>query len=51
MTFEIDNLTVVIPYQAARDLSLTKGTNVSLYGIVEIYRGKNEILFNSADDI
>ena len=51
MILEIDNLTIFVPFQAARDLTVTKGTNVSVYGIVETYRGKKEILVNSATDI
>ena len=51
MTLEIDNLIVFVPSQVARDLTVTKGTNVSVYGIVETYRGKKEILGNSAYDI
>ena len=51
MTLELDNLTIFVPFQAARDLTVTKRTNVSVYGIVETYHGKREILVNSAEDI
>ncbi|MDO9323459.1 MAG: hypothetical protein Q7T80_00710 [Methanoregula sp.] len=51
MILQIDNLTIFIPAQAARDLTMNKGANVSVYGIVETYRGKKEIMVNSADDI
>jgi DNA/RNA endonuclease YhcR with UshA esterase domain len=51
MTLEINNLTVFVPAQAARDLTVTKGANISVYGIVETYRGKKEIMVNSAEDI
>ena len=51
MILEIDNLTVFVPSQSARDLTVTKGTNVSVYGIVETYRGKKEIMVSSAEDI
>lgn len=51
MIVQIDNLTIFIPAQAARDLVMNKGANVSVFGIVETYRGKKEIMVNSADDI
>jgi DNA/RNA endonuclease YhcR with UshA esterase domain len=51
MTLEINNITIFVPAQAARDLKVTKGANISAYGIVETYRGKKEIMVNSADDI
>jgi len=51
MTLQINNLTIFIPAQAARDLTVKKGENISVYGIVETYRGKKEIMVSSADDI
>ena len=51
MTLQINNLTVFIPAQAARDLTMNKGANVSVYGIVETYHGKKEIIVSSAEDI
>jgi len=51
MTLQINNLTIFIPAQAARDLTVKKGANISVYGIVETYRGKKEIMVSSADDI
>jgi len=51
MTLQIKNLTIFIPAQAARDLTVKKGANISVYGIVETYRGKKEIMVSSAEDI
>jgi DNA/RNA endonuclease YhcR with UshA esterase domain len=51
LTLQIDNLTIFIPAQAARDLTVKKGQNISVYGVVETYRGKKEILVSSAEDI
>jgi DNA/RNA endonuclease YhcR with UshA esterase domain len=51
MTLQIDSLTIFIPAQVARELTLKKGANISVYGIVETYRGKKEIMVNSAEDI
>jgi DNA/RNA endonuclease YhcR with UshA esterase domain len=48
---EIDSSMVFIPAQVAGDLSFTKGANISLYGTVETFRGKKEIVVNSADDM
>jgi DNA/RNA endonuclease YhcR with UshA esterase domain len=51
MTLQINNLTIFVPAQAARDLTVKKGANISVYGIVETYRGKKEIMVSSAEDI
>jgi DNA/RNA endonuclease YhcR with UshA esterase domain len=51
MTLQIDNITIFVPAQAGRDLTVKKGENISVYGIVETYRGKKEIMVNSAEDI
>ena len=51
MNLQIDSLTIFIPAQAARDLTIKKGANISVYGIVETYRGKKEIMVSSAEDI
>jgi DNA/RNA endonuclease YhcR with UshA esterase domain len=51
MNLQIGNITIFIPATAARELTLMKGANISVYGIVETYRGKKEIMVNSADDI
>ena len=51
MTLQIKSLTIFIPAQAAQDLTLKKGANISVYGIVETYRGKKEIMVSSSEDI
>lgn len=51
MTVQISDVMIFIPAQAAHDLAVKKGDNISVYGIVETYRGKKEILVNSAEDI
>jgi DNA/RNA endonuclease YhcR with UshA esterase domain len=51
MTLQIDNISIFIPAQVARDLAVKKGANVSVYGIVETYRGKKEIMVSSTEDI
>jgi hypothetical protein len=51
VTLRIQNLTVFVPAQAAQGLSFQKGQRISLYGIVETYRGEKEIVVDSAGDI
>ena len=51
MTLQVNDLTIFIPAQATRNLAVSKGNNISVYGIVETYRGKKEIMVNSAEDI
>jgi len=42
---------VFIPADVAGEISLDEGDQVSLYGIVQTYRGEREIVLNSKDDI
>jgi len=51
MTLQIQNITVFIPAQVAQDLAVQKGENISVYGVVETYQGKKEIVVSSADDV
>lgn len=47
----VDNVTVFIPATAAGDRSFVEGSTVSLYGIVQTYQGKKEIVIQSPGDI
>jgi hypothetical protein len=47
----IKNQTVFIPAQVAQGHVFQNGQNLSLYGIVETYRGEKEVVVNSAEDI
>jgi len=47
----IRNVTVFIPSTVAGDHPFVKGTNVTLYGTVQTYEGKKEILIGSREDI
>ncbi|MCK9580717.1 MAG: hypothetical protein M0Q92_09745 [Methanoregula sp.] len=47
----IRNVSVFIPAQVAPGLAFQKGQQISLYGIVETYRGEKEIVVSSAGDI
>lgn len=51
VTLLVNNLTVFVPAQVAQGVAFRKGQRVSLYGIVETYRGEKEIVVGSAGDI
>ncbi len=46
-----DSVTIFIPAQVVRELTLKKGDVISVYGIVQTYRGKKEIVVSDAQDI
>lgn len=48
---DMSNLSVFIPSQVAQGLAVQKGDRISVYGIVQTYRGKKEIIISSIDDI
>ena len=47
----VNGTRVFIPSDTARDVALKPGDQVSLYGIVQTYRGEREIVVNSHTDI
>jgi DNA/RNA endonuclease YhcR with UshA esterase domain len=51
LVLQVNNFSVFIPSQAARNLTLHEGDQISAYGTVQTYRGKKEIVVNSRDDI
>jgi DNA/RNA endonuclease YhcR with UshA esterase domain len=51
VTVSVNNLSVFIPSQVVQGLSFQKGDRISVYGIVQTYRGKKEIVVNSAEDV
>lgn len=51
MNVYVNNITVFVPAQVARELTIKKGDSVSLYGVVQTYRGKKEIVVSSGKDI
>jgi DNA/RNA endonuclease YhcR with UshA esterase domain len=51
LIIQVNNITVFVPANAGRGLTLQKGDAISVYGIVETYRGKKEIIVRSAKDI
>lgn len=47
----VNGTKVFIPSDIAREVSLHSGDEVSLFGIVQTYRGEREIVVNSQTDI
>lgn len=47
----VRNTSVFIPAAVAGGHSFVKGTNITLYGTVQTYEGKKEIVINSPEDI
>lgn len=47
----VNGTKVFIPSDTAREVALNPGDQVSLYGIVQTYRGEREIVVNSHTDI
>ncbi len=43
MNVYLANITIFIPAQIAQELTLRKGDSISVYGVVQTYRGKKEI--------
>ncbi len=51
MNVYTDTVTIFVPAQVAQELTLQKGDVISVYGIVQTYRGKKEIAVSSVNDI
>jgi hypothetical protein len=51
MTVSVNNLSIFLPAQVAQGVSLQKGDQISVYGVVQTYRGKKEIVVNAAEDV
>jgi DNA/RNA endonuclease YhcR with UshA esterase domain len=47
----VNNLSIFLPAQVVQALSLQKGDKISVYGIVQTYRGKKEIMVSTAEDV
>ncbi len=50
-TVRVNNLSIFLPAQVIQEVSLQKGDRISVYGIVQTYRGKKEIVVNAAEDV
>ena len=51
LTAASGNLSLFIPADIASRITLVKGDHIVVYGIVQTYRGKKEIVVNSAEDV
>jgi len=51
MTVKVNNLSIFLPAHVVQALSFQKGDTISVYGIVQTYNGKKEIVVNSAEDV
>jgi hypothetical protein len=51
MTVSVNNLSIFLPAPVAQVRSFQKGDMISVYGIVQTYRGNKEIVVSSAEDI
>jgi hypothetical protein len=45
------NISIFVPAPVAQGLIFQKGDTISVYGVVQTYHGKKEIIVNSAEDI
>ena len=51
MTMSVNNLSVFMPSQVVQVVSLQKGDRISVYGVVQTYRGKKEIVVSTPEDV
>jgi hypothetical protein len=51
MNVYLADITIFVPAQIAQELTLRKGDAISVYGVVQTYRGKKEIIISSGKDI
>jgi|WetSurMetagenome_2_1015567.scaffolds.fasta_scaffold02418_9 hypothetical protein len=51
MTVSMNNLSIFLPAQVVQAVSLQKGDRISVYGIVQTYRGKKEIVVSAPEDV
>jgi len=51
MTLNVNNLSIFLPAQVVQAVSLQKGDRISVYGVVQTYRGKKEIVVSAAEDV
>jgi len=51
MNVYLANITIFVPAQIAQELTLQKGDEITVYGVVQTYRGKKEIVISAGKDI
>jgi len=51
MTVSVNNLSIFLPASVVQAVTLQKGDRIAVYGIVQTYHGKKEIVVNAAEDV
>jgi hypothetical protein len=51
MTVNVNNLSIFLPAHVVQAISLQKGDRISVFGVVQTYRGKKEIVVSAAEDV
>ena len=51
LTISLENLSIFVPAQIAEGLQVQQGDLIRVYGVVQTYHGKKEIILGSKDDI
>jgi len=51
MTVSVNNFSIFLPASVVQAVTLQKGDRIAVYGIVQTYRGKKEIVVNAAEDV
>jgi hypothetical protein len=51
MTVNVNNLSIFLPAHVVQAVSLQKGDRISVFGVVQTYRGKKEIVVSAAEDV
>jgi DNA/RNA endonuclease YhcR with UshA esterase domain len=51
MNIYLNTTTIFIPSNIAQDMIISNGDSISVYGVVQTYRGKKEIVISSKKDI
>jgi DNA/RNA endonuclease YhcR with UshA esterase domain len=51
MSVSVNNLSIFLPAQVVQAVSFQRGDRISVYGVVQTYHGKKEIVVSSAEDV
>lgn len=51
LTLQVNNISIFLPASVSERIELKKGDRISVYGTVQIYRGKKEIVISTPEDI
>jgi DNA/RNA endonuclease YhcR with UshA esterase domain len=51
MNVNVNNLSIFLPAHVVQAVSVQKGDRISVFGVVQTYRGKKEIVVSAAEDV